>query len=488
MPHLNSVTLILFATLLIVAPAGLQLTAGAEIEDFAQETVVQTSSTSSQSYILINPRYYQVKYTHLLENTSTSAVPRQDLWCPVPTSIINQRVSNVAFSPQPTEFLVDNWGQEVAHYVITNMPGKSTLEISWTVRLEISDVSFQIDPAIDLNDIPADIVQTYTADDEKYVLTNPVVQQAAIEAIGEQTTLYGMVVSIYDYVIDHLYYLKEAGWDDAATVLTKGSGSCSEYSFVFSALCRANGIPTRLVGGSRNRGAGGDYVDTVFHRAVEVYLPGYGWVPVDADLGDTKNRDDYLFKRYNSHFIIQSSGGRSDLLRWDYRSRLNVADSTLVTRSAQWTVIEPNHPPVFNAISNKSVNEGVTLNFTIAASDPDGDALTYSASNLPPGATFDPMTQTFSWMPGYDQSGTYTGIRFEVSDSLMTDWEDITITVSNVIRPDVNGDSSVNVLDLIRIGQRWNETGPVGWIQEDINEDGTVNILDATVIGQHWTG
>ncbi|MFA5375261.1 MAG: hypothetical protein WC455_05830, partial [Dehalococcoidia bacterium] len=53
---------------------------------------------------------------------------------------------------------------------------------------------------------------------------------------------------------------------------------------------------------------------------------------------------------------------------------------------------------------------------------------------------------------------------------------------------DINGDGHVNVLDMIRIGQHWGETGSPGWIPEDVNNDGSVNVLDMIVIGQHWTG
>jgi hypothetical protein len=54
--------------------------------------------------------------------------------------------------------------------------------------------------------------------------------------------------------------------------------------------------------------------------------------------------------------------------------------------------------------------------------------------------------------------------------------------------PDVNGDGSVNVLDMVRVGQHWGGTGAVGWIPEDINMDGAVDVLDATLVGQGWTG
>jgi hypothetical protein len=145
-------------------------------------------------------------------------------------------------------------------------------------------------------------------------------------------------------------------------------------------------------------------------------------------------------------------------------------------------------PPVLVAIGDRDTSEGETLSFAISGTDANGDALAYSASNLPVGATFDPVTRTFSWTPSHSQAGTYAGVRFEVSDGLMTDYEEITITVDNMLRPDVNDDGSVNVLDMITIGQHWSETGAYGWIRQDINEDGMVNVLDATLIGQHWTG
>ncbi len=100
-----------------------------------------------------------------------------------------------------------------------------------------------------------------------------------------------------------------------------------------------------------------------------------------------------------------------------------------------------NQAPVLDPIGNKTVNEGQNLSFTLSATDPDsGDTLTYSASNLPPGATFDPVTRTFSWTPDYTQAGNYPNVEFTVMDNgspMMLDFEDITITVGNVNRPPI---------------------------------------------------
>jgi hypothetical protein len=128
------------------------------------------------------------------------------------------------------------------------------------------------------------------------------------------------------------------------------------------------------------------------------------------------------------------------------------------------------------------------LSFTLLATDPDGDTLTYSASSLPSGATFNPATKTFTWTPSYRQAGSYSSVSFTVSDSKANDNETITITVSNVYQTDFNGDGKVNVLDIISIAQHWNETGINGWITQDIDENGMINVLDIIIIGQSWTG
>ncbi len=108
---------------------------------------------------------------------------------------------------------------------------------------------------------------------------------------------------------------------------------------------------------------------------------------------------------------------------------------------------KPNIVPVLTVIGNKSVNENAALTFTASASDTDGDPLTYSAIGLPSGAFLNSSTGAFSWTPSYSQSGTHN-VTFSVSDNNGgTDFEAITITVTNVNRAPVLaaiGNKSVN--------------------------------------------
>ena len=96
----------------------------------------------------------------------------------------------------------------------------------------------------------------------------------------------------------------------------------------------------------------------------------------------------------------------------------------------------PNQPPSLQAIGDRNVAEGAHLTFTLSATDADGDPVSYSATNLPAGASFG--AGTFSWTPGFDQAGSYPGVRFEARDGRGgTDSEDITITVADVNRAPV---------------------------------------------------
>ena len=99
------------------------------------------------------------------------------------------------------------------------------------------------------------------------------------------------------------------------------------------------------------------------------------------------------------------------------------------------TVIDvDNQAPVLEPIGNQSVNENALLSFSVNATDPDGDTITYSAQNLPSTADF--SSQTFTWTPSYNEAGTYS-VTFIADDGQDPNSETITITVINVNRPPV---------------------------------------------------
>ena len=86
-----------------------------------------------------------------------------------------------------------------------------------------------------------------------------------------------------------------------------------------------------------------------------------------------------------------------------------------------------NAPPVLNALPTQYVLPGAALQFTATASDPEGDEVSYSASGLPNGATFDPVTGVFNWAKA-QPLGDYT-VAIQPSDGI-TAGASLTIKIS----------------------------------------------------------
>lgn len=102
-------------------------------------------------------------------------------------------------------------------------------------------------------------------------------------------------------------------------------------------------------------------------------------------------------------------------------------DSETITITVAGGVI-PNSPPVLGIIGDKTVTVGATLNFTVSASDPDGDAVTLRVLGLPNGAGFNSATGLFTWTPALGDVGI-SSLTFEASDAQSIDSQTITIQV-----------------------------------------------------------
>jgi hypothetical protein len=96
------------------------------------------------------------------------------------------------------------------------------------------------------------------------------------------------------------------------------------------------------------------------------------------------------------------------------------------------TVAMVNQPPVLAPIGSVAVAVGQPVALLLSASDPDGDALVFSATGLPSGAVFldgGNGMAAFDWTPA--QAGN-TAITFSVSDGTASDSERVVVTVGGV--------------------------------------------------------
>ena len=66
-----------------------------------------------------------------------------------------------------------------------------------------------------------------------------------------------------------------------------------------------------------------------------------------------------------------------------------------------------NNPPVIAPVNAVSGTEGQAISIPVSVSDADGDPVTTTVRNLPPGASYDAVNNQIGWTPSYTQAGTY---------------------------------------------------------------------------------
>ena len=147
---------------------------------------------------------------------------------------------------------------------------------------QISDAEYSYDP--EDGDLSLYTVSEY------YINSDSRQVRSAVESvIGEETDPVKIAEKLYDFVIDKMVYDEEklalgiSDYSYASEILQKGKGICTDYSILYTALCRAAGIPAKFVQGLPifSIVSEGNGELPYGHAWVEIKLPGYGWIPVD---------------------------------------------------------------------------------------------------------------------------------------------------------------------------------------------------------------
>ncbi|KKK52921.1 hypothetical protein LCGC14_3100020, partial [marine sediment metagenome] len=131
------------------------------------------------------------------------------------------------------------------------------------------------------------------------------------------------------------------------------------------------------------------------------------------------------------------------------------------------------------------VREDNPQNITLTPKDSNNDSLTYIIVGEPLYGDLSGIGPTLVYTPDLGFVGV-DSFTFQVNDGI-SDSNIATVTITVLSVADINADTSVNVLDLVLVGQHWGETGSPGWVREDANDDGSIDVLDMVIIGQRWS-
>ena len=290
--------------------------------DYQSDSLYQMVRDDEETFRLKDTRKAKITLTHQVKVYGQGKLNNLDVFISIPDNMPQQKILDISFSPQDHTMKEDRWHQQITAFNYQNIPSNETVQSLMSVEAEISAIRYFIfpDKVGPLESIPREIYQLFTANGSKYMTDDPYIQDLAKEIVGDEKNPYWIARKIFNYVRNNLEFKLEGGWNVAPAVLQRGTGSCSEYTFSFIALCRAAGLPARYVGAIVVRGDDAS-MDEYFHRWPEVYLPAYGWIPMDPQGGDKPSLRDQAMSIGNlsNRFLITTQGGGdSEYLGWYY--------------------------------------------------------------------------------------------------------------------------------------------------------------------------
>ncbi len=181
----------------------------------------------------------QIQYSFTLQNRSNRAIERAELWAFAPVKqTATQRCLDLQAN-YPYRLLSDDIGNQVLHFQFDDFAPYASRIVAVKADLKVSRTAKPVPHA----PTPRDV------NPQKFIESD----HPAVYRIARRLFAYDRaqtVKNIFGWVTDNMRYSGYDGKDRGALyALEKKKGDCTEYAELFVALCRANGIAARPVGG-----------------------------------------------------------------------------------------------------------------------------------------------------------------------------------------------------------------------------------------------
>lgn len=206
---------------------------------------------------------------------------------------------------------------------------KKNLQIGLKIKFKHFEERFNVNPKmIGAYDKESELYKRYTKSYKNTTVTDSI-RATAKKIAGDETNPYIIAKKFYDHIVYNLDYsytphgaLDALKIPESVFVHEHGYGDCGAQSMYFSALCRAAGIPARTSGGYQlfpmNKTGCGT------HFWAQIYLPNYGWMPVDTSVGQIAKYISNISEKQKKDYI-EYFYGQMDPFRYLIQKDVDIA-------------------------------------------------------------------------------------------------------------------------------------------------------------------
>lgn len=248
-----------------------------------------------------------IKYSITLSNPTNRFVDAANMWIYVPVA----KTSIQEFVSLETSYdhalLTDEEGNQKILYKFSNIPPYGTKVV--TVKTHLRAANRPVD-------IKHGDIDLYLRHENNIETNSPLIKEQAgrLKKKNPDKT----AESIYSWVSNNMKYTGFSSQDKSSIYALKTKqGDCTEYSYLYTALARAAGLPSRIMSGFvYDKNTRLDVRD--YHNWSEVYLDGK-WQIVDTQKGVfMRNSSDYVAMRIVSSDKNNVDSGSQVFFHVDY--------------------------------------------------------------------------------------------------------------------------------------------------------------------------
>jgi hypothetical protein len=238
--------------------------------------------------LLTTKRGYQVQYGVSLENVVSRGGNEMYIWMPKVLRTANQNNFENINSPDPYW----DFSCQVYVYRFEDITTGETARISQTYWFDRYGLETKINTAAVVSEYTdRRLTQEYTKNTDDLPVDHETIQKIVQETVKWEKNPYGKARLLFNYLIETLEYTDYVPSASIIEALEFNKGNSRIYSFLYTTMLRAAGIPSRIKSGSIVYGD----KETRQHFWNEFYLEDFGWVPVDPALADGARFKDFPF-------------------------------------------------------------------------------------------------------------------------------------------------------------------------------------------------
>ncbi|MGE5558233.1 MAG: transglutaminase-like domain-containing protein [Bacillota bacterium] len=272
-------------------------------------------------YRLLEPKAYVIRNTYVLKNKSKISMTRIKADVVLGAKADSPYQQNLSYQSQPSSRYTssDAYGNIIGRVEIDELKPGAQKKITLEYRIKNSGIEYD---SLIYALMPSYDYFISRKENLQYLNPDVKIESDAVEIWGKAQefdpakTPAERAKAIYDFVNLNLKYDTNpaCAHQGALNAIRTGRGVCEEFAALFVALCRAAGIPARVVTGYwiKEKLKPGVWYDirSKGHAWAEFYLPEAGWVPVEPSFvyicnGERKPHPDYFahISPESRHFI-----------------------------------------------------------------------------------------------------------------------------------------------------------------------------------------